>query len=298
MTRRMAEVSHRAGVAAILGRPNVGKSTLLNRLLGEQLAIVTPKPQTTRSRILGILTLDGAQVLLLDTPGMHVGGKALNVLLNELVDEACADCDVALLLVDPRDGWGEDHAALLGRLAERRTPVVLAGTKVDLPAARKARWPPPATEAAAARLRISAQTGEGLEALLQEIVARLPEAPLLYPEDQLSDRPLRFLAAELVRKAAFEELAQEIPYELAVEVVEYDESRPDLVRIRANLLVERSSQKQIVIGKGGEMIKRIGTQARRDIEKLLGTRVHLALWVKPEPKWARRPKRLKSLGYC
>jgi len=176
--------------------------------------------------------------------------------------------------------------------------VVVAGTKLDVAAVRKAPWPPPGAAEAGAWLRLSAHTGEGLEALLQEIVARLPEAPRLYPEDQLSDRPLRFLAAELVRKAAFEELAQELPYELAVEVVEFDESRPDLVRIRANLLVERATQKQIVIGRGGEVVKRIGTQARREIEKLLGTKVHLALWVKPEPKWTRRPKRLKSLGYC
>jgi GTP-binding protein Era len=293
----MTEAPHRAGVVAILGRPNVGKSTLLNRLLGEQLAIVTAKPQTTRSRILGILTLEGAQVLLLDTPGMHAGGKALNVLLNELVDEASADCDVALLLVDPRDGWGDDHAELLARLSERRTPVVVAGTKADLAAVRQAPWPPLGVEKAAAWLRISAQREEGLETLLQEVVARLPEAPLLYPEDQLSDRPLRFLAAELVRKAAFEELSQEIPYELAVEVVEYDESRPDLVRIRANLLVERATQKRIVIGKDGEVVKRIGMQARREIEELLGTRLHLALWVKHEPRWMRSPKRLKSLGY-
>ncbi len=174
---------------------------------------------------------------------------------------------------------------------------MVAGTKADLPAVREAPWPPAGAEKAVARLRISARTREGIGALLQEIVARLPEAPLLYPEDQLSDRPLRFLAAELVREAAFEELAQELPYALAVEVVEFDESRPDLVRIRANLLVERTTQKQIVIGKGGEVVKRIGSRARREIEKLLGRRVHLALWVKPEPKWTRRPKRLKSLGY-
>ncbi len=293
----MAEPGHRSGVVALLGRPNAGKSTLLNRLVGEKLAIVTAKPQTTRSRILGILTREDAQLLLVDTPGRHAHPKALNVALNELVDEAADDCDVAVLLVDPREGWMEEHAGLVAGLRERGTPVLAVATKLDLAAAREAPWPPPGAPALESALRISARTGEGLEALLHEIVARLPEAPALYPEDQLSDRPLRFLVAELVREAAFEELAQEIPYALAVEVIEFDESRADRVRIRANLIVERASQKRIAIGSGGSVVKRIGTQARREIENLLGCRAHLELWVKVEPRWAKRPKRLKSLGY-
>ena len=293
----MTEAPHRAGVVAILGRPNAGKSTLLNRLIGEKLAIVTAKPQTTRSRILGILTLERAQLLLLDTPGMHAGAKALNRAMGDQVDEAARDCDAAVLLVDPTEGWGEDLDQLLARLAERGTPVVVAGTKSDLPRAAQAAWPPPAARGAAAVLRLSARTGEGIPELLDEIVPRLPESPRLYPEDELSDRPVRFLAAELVREAAFEELSQELPYALAVEVVEFDEKRDDLVRIRANLLLERASQKQIAIGTGGERIKRIGIRARREIERLVGKQVHLALWVKLEPKWARRSKRLKSLGY-
>ncbi len=184
------------------------------------------------------------------------------------------------------------------RLAECGTPVVAAGTKNDHPRAAKAAWPPSGARAAAAVLRLSARTGEGVPELLDEIVPRLPESPRLYPEDELSDRPVRFLAAELVREAAFEELSQELPYALAVEVVEFDEKRDDLVLIRANLLLERASQKQIAIGTGGERIKRIGIRARREIERLVGKQVHLALWVKLEPKWARRSKRLKSLGYC
>jgi GTP-binding protein Era len=293
----MAEAPHRAGVVALLGRPNAGKSTLLNRWLGEKLAIVTARPQTTRSRILGILSTEGAQLLLLDTPGMHPSEKALNLALNEIVQTAARDCDVALLLVDPRRGWGEDHGALLERLTRAGTPVVVVGTKPDLPAARSAPWPPAGAERAAARLRISARSGEGLGELLEEVVGHLPAGPPLYPEDQLSDRSLRFLVAELVREAAFEELAQEVPYSLAVEVLEFDESRPDLVMIRADLLVERATQKQIVIGTGGAVIKRIGTRARQEIEKLVGGKVHLALWVKVEAKWSKRPKRLKSLGY-
>lgn len=293
----MAEPGHRAGVVALLGRPNAGKSTLLNRLLGQKLAIVTPKPQTTRSRLLGILTLPGAQLMLLDTPGLHAGAQPLNLALHEMADEAARDCDVAVLLVDLGRGWEEPHAALWKQLRERGTPVVLAGTRSDRPEAAAAEWPPAGVEGAAAVLRVSARTGEGLEALREAIVAQLPRSPAYYPEDELSDRPLRFLAAELVRESAFEELAQELPYALAVEVVEFDESRGDLARIRADLIVERASQKRIVVGRGGAVVKRIGMGARREIEKLLGTRVHLDLWVKVEPGWSRRPRRLRDLGY-
>lgn len=289
----MTEGPHRAGAVAILGRPNAGKSTLLNHLLGEKLAIVTSKPQTTRSRILGILSRENFQVLFFDTPGMHESAKSLNVALNELVNSAAEDCDLGLLLVDRYAGWGEDHVALHAKLVARGCPVIVVATKADLENRRGVEWPP----AAPAMRSISAATGEGVEDLLADIVGRLPVSPPLYPEDQLSDRPLRFLAAELVREAAFEELGQELPYALAVEVVEYDEKRSDLVRIRADLLVERRSQKQIVIGRGGQVIKRIGVRARLEIEELIGNRVHLELWVKLEPRWAKHPKRLKTLGY-
>ena len=293
----MAEPVHRAGLVAILGRPNAGKSTLLNHLLGEKLAIVTAKPQTTRSRILGILTRPNAQLLLLDTPGMHESERALNRALNEQVDEAATDCDVALVLVEPRTGWQDDHAALVERLIARGTPVVCALTKADAGDGLRGAWPPQGVKGVDAWLRVSARSGEGIDALLDALIARLPEAPALYPDDQLSDRPLRFLAAELVREAAFEVLAQELPYALAVEVVEFDEKDPAITRIRANLVIERASQKPIVIGKGGAVIKKIGTRARKEIERLLGGKVHLALWVKIEPKWQKRPKRLESLGY-
>jgi GTP-binding protein Era len=293
----VAERSYRAGVVALLGRPNAGKSTLLNRLLGEKLAIVSHKPQTTRSRILGILTRPEAQLLLLDTPGLHASEKALNRAMLEMVEEATRGCDVALLLVDPQRGFGDDHRGLLASLARRKTPVVLVATQCDRPACAKAPWPPPGAPDVAAALRISAQEGEGIEELIDSVVKLLPEGPALYPEDELTDRSLRFLAAELVREAAFDALNQEIPYSLAVEIDRFDESNPDRVHIDARLLVERDSQKRIVVGSGGEMVKRIGTRARLDIERLLDTRVHLALWVKVDPRWSKQPNRLKSLGY-
>jgi GTP-binding protein Era len=291
------ELAHRSGVVALLGRPNAGKSTLLNRLLGEKLAIVTAKPQTTRSRILGIWSAPGAQALFVDTPGFHAGTRPLNQALNAQVDEVAADCDVALLLVDPRRGADAGHRALLERLRARGTPVLLVATQCDRRAVRAAPWPPPGLEELPA-LRTSGRTGEGVDTLVAWVVAHLPEGPCFYPEDDLTDRPLRFLAAELVREAAFECLEQEVPYGVAVEIRSFDESRPDLVRIAADLLVERASQKSIVLGRGGAMIKRIGSAARPRIEELLGRRVFLELWVKHAPDWPRRANLLKSLGYC
>jgi GTP-binding protein Era len=279
---------------AILGRPNAGKSSLLNAILGEKLAIVCDKPQTTRSRILGIKTRPDAQFVFVDTPGLHASERAFNAILNRQAQEAGDRCDVALVLIDLLGGFGDDHAALLARLSERGTPTLVAGTKLDRAGAREAVFPPPGVEQA---FRISAHSGEGLPALLDALCDRLPESPPLYPEDDLSDRSLRFLAAELVREAATDALDQELPYSLAVEIEQFDESRSDLVRIRANLIVERASQKKIVIGEGGQRIKHIGIRARRELEKLVGVQVHLELWVKVEPRWTKRPARVKALGY-
>jgi GTP-binding protein Era len=293
-----APSGHRAGVVALLGLPNAGKSSLLNRLLGEKLAIVTAKPQTTRSRLLGIVNRPGAQLLVVDTPGFLTGTRPLETAMRAASEEAAGDCDVALLLIGPGTGFEPVHAEWLARLAERHTPVLLVATQCDRQSAATAPWPPPAADRTAGALRISARTGAGIDALIERVVSLLPEAPAFYPEDEITDRPLRFLAAEAVREAVFESLAQELPYRMAVEVVDFDESDPALTRIRANLLVERDSQKRIVIGREGAQIKAIGMHARREIERLLGRHVHLALWVKIDPDWLRKPKRLKSLGYC
>jgi GTPase len=281
---------HRAGVVALLGRPNAGKSTLLNRLVGQKLAIVSAKPQTTRSRILGISTLPGAQVLWLDTPGLHAGGaKALNRALNALAEEAAEDCDVALLLVDRERGLDGELAALRERLGARGAATLVVASKADL---REGAAP------AGVDHHVSGRSGAGVDALLADVVARLPAAPPFYDDpDQLTDRSLRWLAAECVREAVFEELAQELPYSTAVEIESFDESRPGLVRIRAKLLVERESQKRIVVGTGGAQVKEIGKRAREALEALLETRVFLELWVKVEPDWAERPRRLAALGY-
>ncbi len=293
----MSERAHRAGFVAILGAPNAGKSTLLNRLLGEKLAIVTAKPQTTRSRILGILSRPDAQLMLVDTPGLHESTKPLNAALNEAVEEALGSCDLALLLVDRRAGWGDLQERLLAALSRARKPVLIVGTRADLARRPGVEWPPMAAAAAELVMDVSGVTGEGVAALLEQVIERLPESPPLYPEDELTDRPLRFLVAEQVRESAMECLGQELPYTLAVEVTAFDESRPDLSEIRANILIARHSQKLIVVGKGGEMIRAIGTRARPPIERLVGRKVHLALFVKVDPKWLKSPKRIEELGY-
>ncbi len=292
-----ADAEHRAGFVALLGAPNAGKSTLLNCLLGEKLAIVTAKPQTTRSRILGICRREGAELLLLDTPGLHDSEKLLNTTLNDAVEEVISGCDVALLLVDRRDGWGEIQERLFAALAEAGKPCFVVGTKADLKRKPGVEWPPLRAAEAELVLDVSAQTGEGVETLVQQVVERLPVSPPLYPDDVLTDRPLRFLAGELVREAAMECLGQELPYQTAVEVTAFDESRPELTTIRANLLVARDSQKRIAVGRGGEMVRRIGSRARPGIEALVGGKVHLELFVKVDPKWLKSRKRLEGLGY-
>lgn len=285
----------RAGFVALLGPPNVGKSSLLNALLGQRLAIVSPRPQTTRSRILGILPRGDAQLLFLDTPGRHPGAKPMNAQLNALVEEAARDCDVALLLVDSTRGWSEIHDELLRALAPKSAGLLVVETKTDLPTGRERKPLPEALVPDA--LRVSARRGAGLEALLDAIVARLPVSPPLYGEDELTDRPVRWLCAELIREAAMRLLDEELPHAIAVEIQSFDESDPRLIRIRADVLVERESQKRIVVGQGGRQIKQIGIRAREAIEAFLERKVHLELFVKVDPRWSQSARRMTELGY-
>jgi GTP-binding protein Era len=287
----------RAGFVALLGPPNVGKSSLLNAVLGQRLAIVSAKPQTTRSRILGILPRDGAQILFLDTPGRHHSPKKLNEALNSIVQDVARDCDVACLLVDRAVGWSEIHDELAEGLTSLGRPTLLVGTKSDLPRAQQKDWPIEAAPSEWPAHAVSAQTGEGIDALLDEIVECLPVSPPLYGEDDLTDRPMRWLCAEMIREGVFEMLDQELPYSMAVEVLRYDESNPKIVKIGANLLVERDSQKRIVVGRGGSMVKKIGIRARHSIEEWLGKKVHLELFVKVDPNWLKSGRRIEELGY-
>lgn len=290
----------RCGYIALIGRPNVGKSTLMNRLVGEKLAITSPKPQTTRHRLLGILHLAGAQLLFLDTPGILEPKGVLNETLVRAALGALSEADVVVWLVEPRPPQPEDEI-ILAHLKKLTRPLIIAINKIDLIdkpqllpllAAYHELFPE------APLVPISALVGDGLPALVEEIVTRLPAAPPLFPEEQLTDQTERFLVAEIIRERLFHHTGEEIPYAAAVQVEEFDESRrPELVRIRAVVYVEKDSQKGIVIGKGGRLLKKVGQEAREQAERLLGARVYLELWVKVWKNWRRDPKAVRLLGY-
>ncbi len=300
MTEPPGDVT-RAGFVAILGRPNAGKSTLLNALVGEHLAAVSSKVQTTRHRIPGFLTREDTQIVFVDTPGLLEPGYPLQKAMVDAALGALEGVDVVYWLVD-HDEPSETETALLDRLAAGESALFLLMTKADqVPAprlsAREEGW---RTAAAWKRvLRISATTGEGLDELLDATRELLPWQPFFYPEDQLTDLNLRFLAAELVREACYEELGKEIPYSVHVAVDEWREpTEPGgKTAIRATIFVERESQKGIVIGEGGRKLKAIGVRARGSIEALLGGPVYLTLWVKVRKKWSRREADLRHFGY-
>jgi len=296
----MFEGSFRCGYIALIGRPNVGKSTLLNRLVGEKLAVTSPKPQTTRHRLLGILNLPGAQLLFLDTPGVLAAKGALQEALLNTALKALAEAEVVIWLVEPTPPRLDDPL-LLPRLRSLERPLVVAINKIDL--VDKPRLLP-LMEAyhglfpQAAIVPLSALLGDGVDRLLEEIIRVLPEAPPLYTEEQLTELSERTLVAELIRERLFHHLGQELPYAVAVAVEEFDESRrPRLVSIRAVIYVEKDSQKGMVIGKHGRLLKQVGQEARGEIEKLLHTQVYLHLWVKVWHNWRRDPKAVRQLGY-
>jgi GTPase len=290
-----------AGTVAILGRPNVGKSTLLNRIVGEKLAIVTPKPQTTRNRIVGVYNGERGQIVFVDTPGVHGAKKELN---RFMVGEALGlipEVDAALLLIDVgTDRPGDAEDAILRGLADARRPVVLAINKVDtlkdkgslLPILE--RWHE--RQELRALVPISARSGTNVDRLVDELWALLPQGPPLYGPDMLTDRSERFLAGELVREQLFLSLRQEVPYAIAVVVDDWQERAADVV-ISASIVVERDSQRAIVLGKGGAMIREVGTRARAAISALLQRPAHLKLHVKVQPDWTTSPEALASLGY-
>jgi GTP-binding protein Era len=314
---------HRSGFVAVVGRPNVGKSTLMNRLLGQKIAIVSHKPQTTRNQLLGILTLPAetqpelsanlppAQVIFVDTPGIHEPLHQFGEYLVDTALDAIPDADLILWLVDiSKTPRVEDelvaqaltaNRARLNRRGEAHVPVILALNKVDILAAKE---PDASLEApylamvpADDWLPISATRGDNQVELLQRIIDRLPEGPRYYPEDQVTDQQTRFVVAELVREAALHILRQEVPHAIAVYVTEFKHRSKKLTYISANIVVERNSQKQIVIGHKGQTLKLIGQRARPDIETLLNARVYLDLWVKVRAKWRKNENELRWLGY-
>jgi GTP-binding protein Era len=292
-------VSHRCGTIGIAGRPNTGKSSLLNRLLGTKLSIVSPRPQTTRHLVTGILTTDGCQYVFVDAPGQQSKQKSvLHRRLNRRATQAARDADVALFLVEAGRFTPEDQAVLDGIPASQQ--VVAVVNKVDL-VKRQADLIPflerlSKTRDFAAIVPVSAKTGKNVPALLDALREALPEAPAAYPADQLTDRDERFFAAELLREKLFLEMGEELPYRCEVLIDSFKEEGR-LRRIEATILVERESQKAIVVGAGGERLKRMASAARRDMEKLFGGKVYLGTWVKVRKAWTDDARVLRQLGY-
>jgi GTP-binding protein Era len=289
----------RSGFVAIVGRPNAGKSTLVNRLVGQKIAIVTSKPQTTRNRIQGIVSKPQGQIVFIDTPGLHEADSALGRQMMQEVAAALEGIDVLLLIVDASRMHPHADDLLLEKAKRFRGRTILALNKVD-------RLPKPqllplidafakAFEFAAI-LPISALNGAGCEDLLEEILKQLPEGQPYFPEDQVTDQPERFLAAEIIREKAIQVMYHEVPYALAVFVEKYEET-PKLLRIEALMNVERDSQKKILIGHKGEMLKKIGSEARKELEAILGRKIYLGLFVKVAPDWRENPQKVRELDW-
>ena len=290
----------KAGFVVILGRPNVGKSTLLNRLVGAKIAIATPKPQTTRDAIQGVLTRPEGQVVFVDSPGIHEPSLELGRRMMREVRRATAGCHLVLLLVDASQPNHVGDQAAIDMVRQLEKPVLLAINKVDLLRAKQALLPQLEDYRKwhdfAELIPISAQKGDNLDALVRVILDRLPESPNYFPDDYITDQPERFLAAELIREQIILRTHKEVPHAVAVTVDAWEEE-PNLLRLSATVYVERQGQKGIMIGARGEMMKEIGTRARNQLEALFGRKVFLELFVKVSPKWRDHPAFLKSLDF-
>lgn len=288
------------GYVALIGCPNVGKSTLINYLLGQKISITSRKPQTTRHQILGIKTSNHGQIIFVDTPGMHDGGKrALNSYLNQIANASLASADLVILLLDGLQ-WHRHDDVIVKKLEQANLPVILAINKIDkikdkatlLPFLANARQ----RFAFKNIIPISALKGSNLEQLEQLVLSYLPKSKLIYPESQVTDRSERFLVAEIIREKLIKRLGQELPYALAVEIECYQETKT-ITKIYAIVWVERNTQKNIVIGKRGIMLKNIGIDARKDIENLIDNKAYLRLWVKVKQGWGNNEKSLRGLGF-
>jgi GTP-binding protein Era len=295
----MAETATRCGFVALLGAPNAGKSTLLNYLVGAKVSIVSPKVQTTRTRVLGIAMRERAQIVFVDTPGIFQPKRRLDRAMVAAAWAGAADADIVVLLVDAQKGVTHDVRRIVDGLEKAGRKAILALNKIDL--VRRDKLLELASTLNESGVftdiyMISAATGDGVEDLAKTLVERLPEGPWLYPEDQLSDMAERHLAAEVTREKLFLQLRQELPYALTVETEEWEDKPDGSVRISQIIYVQRDTQKSIVLGKGGQMIKAVGAAARADLEEMMGCRVHLFLFVKVREKWGDDPDRYRDWG--
>ncbi len=294
----MEQQHFRSGFITIVGRPNVGKSTLMNALVGEKVAIVSNRPQTTRNRIMGVMTRENWQIVFLDTPGIHHPRTRLGEYMMQSVKDAMDGMDGVLVLVDATQ-VGEQDRTIVKEMSEKKVPKLLALNKIDLLPREKllTLMASFADLSYDAIVPISAKTGDGLEDLNAALVKGLPEGPKYFPDDMMTDQPERQICAEMIREKALLHLRDEVPHGIGVEMMAMNKENDDFMEIHATIYCEREAHKGIIIGKHGAMLQTIGSEARADIEQLLGMHVNLKLWVKVRPDWRNRMDDLKTLGY-
>jgi GTPase len=292
---------HKSGFISIIGRPNVGKSTFLNRVIGQKIAIMSDKPQTTRNKVQGVLTTNDAQLIFIDTPGIHKPKHKLGDFMMKVAQNTLKEVDIVLFMVNAEEGFGRGEEFILEKFQSIKTPVFLVINKIDLVhpdklmeiiVSYKERYP------FAEIIPISALEGNNLDALLNVIKKYIPEGPQYYPADQVTDHPERFIVSELIREKALHLTREEIPHSLAVVIEKMERlEEKDVVHVMATIIGERDSQKGIIIGKQGSMLKEIGKRSRVDIENLLGTKVFLELWVKVQKDWRNKMSQLRDFGF-
>jgi len=293
--------SHRSGFISIIGRPNVGKSTFLNRVIGQKIAIMSDKPQTTRNKVQGVLTLEDSQLIFIDTPGIHKPKHRLGDFMMKVAQNTLKEVDLVLFMVNAQEGYGRGEEFIIEKLQNVKTPVFLVINKIDMI------HPDQLLELIdsyqqkfdfAEIVPISALEGNNIEKLLEQIKGKMPEGPQFYPADQVTDHPERFIVSELIREKALHLTREEIPHSTAVVIEKMErQSEKDMVYVMATIIVERDSQKGIIIGKQGSMLKEIGKRARLDIENLLGSKVFLELWVKVQKDWRNKASHLRDYGF-
>jgi GTPase len=301
MNNKEINAAYKSGFISIIGRPNVGKSTFLNRVIGQKIAIMSDKPQTTRNKVQGVLTTDQSQMIFIDTPGIHKPKHKLGDFMMKIAQNTLKEVDIILFMVNVEEGLGKGDQFIIEKLKGVKTPVFLILNKIDqihpdelLPIIQKYNELYPF----AATVPISALEGNNVEHLLELIQENLPEGPQFYPADQITDHPERFIVSELIREKVLHLTREEIPHSIAV-VIDKMERKDDknLIDVLATIIVERDSQKGIVIGKQGSMLKEVGKRARMDIENLLGSKVYLELWVKVQKDWRNRSSNLRDFGF-
>jgi len=301
MNKEMKQPVFKSGFISIIGRPNVGKSTFINRVIGQKIAIMSDKPQTTRNKVQGVLTTSDTQYIFIDTPGIHKPKHKLGDFMMKVAQNTLKEVDLILFMVNAEEGFGRGEEFIIEKFQSVKTPIFLIINKIDrihpdklltVIETYKEKYP------FAEIIPISALEGNNVETLLEQVKTYLPEGPMYYPADQVTDHPERFIVAELIREKALHLTREEIPHSLAVVIEKMERKQDqDLVHVMATIIVERDSQKGIVIGKQGKMLKEIGKRARVDIENLLGTKVFLELWVKVQKDWRNKASQLRDYGF-